>query len=242
MVVKFAFHTLPQSHKKNIIFQSSTDNTFFHESGNFLPLIAIPSPRDIPEFKDAVNKYLIKFDKIWFKYWNQSDEPYKYIKRYFLKSWKKEYNHLIILPDDLVVNEIGVNKLVNKIQSNLDRYKVIMGSCRVEYDSNQYIFTKNLPDLVRSYRLYDWYTEKDIGTDFVGMMKVPYCGTPFAILDKDVVKQVSFSDDKKYNMSAASGYSEDVVLAHDLDKLNIPIWVHNGTRFTHLKGLKKAEI
>jgi len=241
MVVKFAYPTLSPTHKKNLIFESGTDSVFY-ESGNFKPLIAIPSPRDIPEVKDAIVRYLQKFDKIWFKYWNQSDEPYKYIKRYFLKSWKKEYTHLIILPDDLVVNEVGVSRLVNKILSNQDRYKVLMGNCKIEYNSPYYAMTKNLPDLVRSYRLYDWYSEEDIGKDFVGMMKVAYCGTPFAILHKDVVKEASFDNDRKYNGDIVSGHSEDLVLSHDLDKLNIPIWVHVGAYFVHMKGLKGAEI
>lgn len=204
-------------------------------------LIASPSPRNIPAFNEAVDDELEEYDVVLFKYFPQASEPYKRIKRYFLK--RKRYTHLAILPDDLVVDREGVNKLVELVLSDPRRYTVVMGNCFVEYGlpSLQYIFTSNLPALKREDRKYDWIPAE---TPQVGpVVTAPYCGTPFAILSREVVEKVTFDTDLKWNKFHGNvGFSEDVVLAHDLKKFDIPIYVHTGAFFDHLKGKPEAAV
>lgn len=70
-----------------------------------------------------------------------------------------------------------------------------------------------------------------------GIQQVPHCGTPFAILARSVVEEVSFDNDKDWNNDRV-GFSEDVVLSHELFNLNIPLYVDTSVIFEHLKGKK----
>lgn len=201
-------------------------------------LVAIPSPRDIPEFKKSVDECLQAYDKVWFKYFHQASNPYLLIKDFFLK--RPRYTHLAIIPDDLVLNKQGVEKLIDNVVSDPQKYRVIMGTCIVDnthFGEKHLAFTKNLPDLDRHKRKYYWYRRKQVKGK--GIMQVPHCGTPFAILSKDVVKLVSLDNDLRWNNGLQSiGMSEDVVLSHDLERLGIPIYVDTDVFFEHLKGKK----
>jgi len=206
----------------------------FEDTERFNPLVALPSPRDIPEVKDAVELCLSGLDKVWFKYWPQSTEPYKHIREYFL--CRTQYTHLIILPDDLVVNPIGVTKLLLSVYENVNKYTVLMGNCQVVYGSILFAITHNLPSLKRQGREYHWWTLNDIETAQGRIVAVRHCGTPFAILARKVVERVSFDNDKAWNNDDYVGFSEDVVLSHELSDLHIPLHVDTSVIFEHLKG------
>lgn len=204
-------------------------------------LVAIPSPRDIPEFKKAVDECLQPYDKVWFKYFHQASNPYNLIREYFLK--RPRYSHIAILPDDLVINKQGVDKLIDNVVSDPQKYRVMMGTCLV--DSTQWgrqflAFTKNIPALNRSERTYEWYMVRNVVGKNLGILQAAHCGTPFAILSKDVMKLVSFDNDLKWNQNQMNnvGMAEDVVLSHDLDRLGIPIYVDTDVFFDHMKARK----
>ena len=206
---------------------------------HFKPLVAIPSPRNIKAFEDAVDDELEEYDVVWFKYFPQWADPYAKIKSFFLSH--KKYTHLIILPDDLIVTREGVGKIVDLILKNPDRYRVIMGNCRTEFNAPYMAMTKNLPDLDRKTRVYEWYTWQEVHKFNNMPVKVKHAGTPFAVLRRDVVEQVSLDNDYYWNQDTGSaGTSEDVVLSHDLHRLKIPIYVHTGVEFTHLRGTPEA--
>jgi hypothetical protein len=220
-------------YRGDILFEFANSPQPFADSKRFNPLVALPSPRDIPEVKSAVDECLGGLDKVWFKYWPQSTEPYRHIRDYFLK--RTQYTHLIILPDDLVVNAIGVSRLLLTAYAEPDKYTVLMGNCPVVYGSLQFAITHNLPALKRSERIYRWWSLMDVQTR-PGIHQVPHCGTPFAILARSVVEEVSFDNDKDWNDDDRVGFSEDVVLSHELHNLDIPLYVDTSVIFEHLKG------
>jgi hypothetical protein len=220
------------TYRGDILFEFAVIDTF-EDKNRFNPLVALPSPRDIPEVKEAVDLCLSGLDRVWFKYWPQSTEPYKHIRDYFLK--RTQYTHLIILPDDLVVNVVGVTKLLLTAYAAPTQYTVLMGNCSVTYGSLVFAITHNLPSLERYGRTYHWWTLRDLEACPTNIMKVQHCGTPFAILAREVVEQVSFKNDKEWNNDTV-GFSEEVVLSHELHDLGIPIYVDTSVIFTHLKG------
>lgn len=81
-------------------------------------LIGIPSPRDIPEFIEATVK--IDDDKLWVKYYDEYT-AYRYIRQFFLKH--KEYTHLCLLPDDLIVKV----EQYEKLRDNAEGFHVLSG-------------------------------------------------------------------------------------------------------------------
>jgi hypothetical protein len=217
-------------YRGDILFEFAKEKAF--DCNKFNPLVALPSPRDLIEVKAAVDLCLAGLDKVWFKYWPQSTDPYRHIRDYFLK--RIQYTHLIILPDDLVVNADGVTRLLLSVYAQPTLYTVLMGNCPVEYGSLQFAITHNLPSLQRSERIYRWWSLMDVQVN-QGIRKVPHCGTPFAILRRDVVEQVSFENDKEWNNDRV-GFSEDVVLSHELRDLGIPLYCDTSVIFEHLKG------
>lgn len=95
-------------------------------------LIGIPSPRDIPEFIEATVK--IDDDKLWVKYYDEYT-AYKYIRQFFLKH--KEYTHLCLLPDDLIVRVEQYEKL--KEQVHLCSYPVFSGVFNSDYLNQDFL-------------------------------------------------------------------------------------------------------
>jgi hypothetical protein len=129
---------------------------------------------------------------------------------------------------------IGVTRLLLTAYAQPHIYTVLMGNCQVTYGSLIFAITHNLPSLKREGRIYHWWTLKDVEAR-PGIQQVKHCGTPFAILRRDVVRLVSFDNDKKWNNDTV-GFSEDVVLSNELNALGIPIWVDTSVIFAHLKG------
>lgn len=197
-------------------------------------LVCMPSPRDIPDFIDSVDSSLQGYDKVWFKYFRQHQNPYSHIRKYFMT--RRQYSHLALLPDDLIIHKKGVDRLVELTK----RYHVVMGTCSVEYGSKEMAMTANLPALKRSERVYRWIKSNSPMLD--GVITVPYCGTPFAILSRDVVRKVSLATDLKWNSEDNVGSAEDVVLANELARLGIPIHVDTSVYFIHYKNKDKNKL
>jgi hypothetical protein len=229
--------TLPVDLKQSYVLHGFTyfERATEPEKAKLKMLVCIPSPRDIEQFFDSVKSSLTAYDKVWIKYYQQKDRPYSVLRRSFLRHANRAgYTHLAILPDDLVIHREGVDKLVGNVVSNPNIYNVMMGSCNVELGSPFVAITKNLPSMIRSQRVYQWYTAEEVKGK--GIMKVKHCGTPFAIISRYAFDRISLDNDRRWNNNNDSvGYSEDIVLSHDLAKRKIPIYVDCSVQFLHLK-------
>jgi len=187
-------------------------------------LIFIPSPRDDPEFEECVAK--LPHDKIWFKYHPYYKEPYNKARAFFLAH--PEYSHFAICPDDLMVTPEGVEKLWKEAQTR----DVIMGICNVgvtEETKDILAHTKNLPSLERDGRKYEFYRKNEVDGSII---KVKWCGTPFAIFTRRTIKKFGFNGDRAFD-SNGWGFSFDVGIAHDLHKRKIPLYVDTSVYFHH---------
>lgn len=110
-------------------------------------LIFCPSPRDIPEFTDAINS--ISHDKLIVKYLSYLDGPYPQAREFFLKH--KQYTHFAICPDDLIVTPQGVEQLIE----SAERRDFIAGMCNVDLtDLDMLAMTYNLPSKERGKEIH----------------------------------------------------------------------------------------
>ena len=87
-------------------------------------LIGIPSPRDIPNFKLAIDR--INYDKLWVKYMGYQYDPYGQMRDFFLQH--DEYTHFAICQDDLILHPKGVQTLID----DLELYPIISACFNVE--------------------------------------------------------------------------------------------------------------
>jgi len=107
-------------------------------------LLAIPSPRDIPEFQKAMDS-ITDIDKLWFKYC-PAHITYPLIRKEFLNHPNK-YTHLVICPDDLLITREHLQTLMddytNLLVTDEERdTTVISGYCNV--DTSQHAKEANI--------------------------------------------------------------------------------------------------
>lgn len=101
---------------------------------NVTPLLAIPSPRDLTEFKTAMDT-VTDIDKLWIKYC-PAPVTYPKIREEFLSDKNRKYTHLIICPDDLLMNRDKLQILIDDYENVLTKKEqnttVLSGYCNVD--------------------------------------------------------------------------------------------------------------
>lgn len=191
-------------------------------------LIFCPSPRDIPEFIEAIKK--INHDKFIIKYLGYEDNPYPQARKFFLKH--TEYTHFAICPDDLIVTPEGVEQLV-KDAENMD---FIAGMCNVDLtDLDMLAMTYNLPSRKRIGRTFVWYRKDDLKYKEQKIIPVGWCGTPFAIFSRKIMEQLEFLGDARWNEGASRTESFDIGIATDLKEMGISEMVDTRVFFRHMR-------
>jgi hypothetical protein len=188
------------------------------------PLLFIPSPRDIPEVKESIDK--LKIDKIWIKYHKQ-EEAYVHARVFFLHH---DFTHLIIHPDDMIATPQNLDQLIRDIESDPD--KVISGYCNVtagttDYeDANiSYTLPPN-PPISGQYNEYHFIKLKDI-QDTTTWLKVKYTGFALLALPRSVVQKIPFRTD--------NACCPDSCFSLDLDSAGIPQYVDPRIYCKHIR-------
>jgi len=181
---------------------------------NIKPLLFLPSARDIPEVKEAVDK--LKIDKLWVKNHNQQ-EAYMVARDWFL--YEKEYTHLIINPDDLIVRKQDIDLLLKSKHNS-----VISGWCihgkspenRKGLDTN--VSYKHpevyISPIVLDYNYYEFIPIADIKD---GITKVGFSGFAPTVIPRRIVKKIRFR--------TSFGCCVDSCFSQDLTDNKIPQWV-----------------
>lgn len=209
------------------------------------PLIAIPSPRDIPFVKENLDT--IKLPKLWVKYFRESD-AYKIIQDYFLEH-KEEYTHLIISPDDLVVTDKDYQALVKTIHDfgGPEKIPVLAGVCNIHntpgYVTQLAICIDHVIHPQRRRRHYIWsdmrhpnWREK--GYDKLRLLEVKFSGFAFQFIRRDIVEKIGLQGDLQYNgfYRDAQDCSFDVIFSWMCLENNIPLYVNPQVKMLHLRG------
>ena len=164
------------------------------------PLIFIPSPREVEQFKQATSK--LPYDKLWVKNLPEINAYYQG-RKYFLDH--EEYTHLIILPDDLIVTPQDIEKLLQ----NADMIEVLSGYCEntirqmwnyegppeEQPDSNISLILPPSPPMSGTYSAYDFMSLRFIDClNKTGehIIKIRYSGFAPTIISRAVIEKIPF--------------------------------------------------
>jgi len=186
-------------------------------------------------FSLAMNK--IPHDKLWVKYVGYQHDPYGQWLQYFKEN--KEYTHIAICPDDIMLHAKGVRELWSKAQNGhivSAMVNVSKNDFECPYRTSWTIAcTKNLPSL-KFPRNYDWYTmgELDKLRNGSSLVPVPHTGVAFMILTRSLVEKISFKGDRgSLNDAKPSAY--DVGISHDLNDMGIKQYVDTDVFIAHFR-------
>ncbi len=202
------------------------------------PLLCAPSPRDIREPYEALKR--CPYDRLYAKYFPEKI-AYNLLRDWFLDH--EEYTHLVICPDDLIIEPEHLEALIKTLEEK--DYPVFSGVCNVDVNYNSHLLniTDNLPHPQRmvparkqiGWRWYSWIN-KDRKFESP-IMRFPFSGFAAMFIRRDVVKRYKFTDDAALNGTPdlVTG-AIDVMFANVCAIENIPQMVDTRVRMHHLKN------
>ena len=199
-------------------------------------LLAMPSPRDLDDVICAWEK--LEDDQLHVKYYKEWS-AYQRIRNFFLEH--KEYTHLAICPDDLVIKKQDLDILKEDLQK-FD-YPVISGMCNVNMDKPDLmnIMIGSIPAKFAKDRTpFSWEKYKNFKED---LTKVLFSGFPLMIIRRDVVEKIDFdSESKLEGIDPDMVVNLDIHFCHRCLENNIPIWVDRRARMIHLRNLTDLKV
>lgn len=185
------------------------------------PLICSPSPRDISDFEESLEK--LPADKLLAKYMHEK-EAYENLREWFLHS---TYDYMVIVPDDLIVSPEAFDVLLQDLQTT--EFPVLSGICNLNYDT-PHIYTPKR------------FNEKDywIHSEFVlnaylavqPLQHVRRCGFACTFIRRDIVAKIPLIGDDSYGLP--TGF--DRQFENDCEEHDIPIFVDLRAIGKHLSG------
>jgi len=157
---------------------------------------------------------------------------YKIMRNYFLKN--KEYTHLVLATDDIVVKSGHIDMLENDLKK-FD-YPVLSGVMNVDLDDREYVnLAMSLPLKNRTLRKYSWMTRREL---FVkeDIFQVAFSGFPLMAIRRDIVEKVPFDADRVFQgLPPDRGASLDFVFCWYCVMKDIPIMVDKRIDMLHLR-------
>lgn len=197
------------------------------------PLICIPSPRYIEVFNEHIS--LLPYDKIWVKYYPEP-RAYQIFRDYFLEH--KEYTHLVIIPDDLLVKPEHFERLKKDVEEY--KFSIVGGICnlsclKADRDLTVLLSDDKIcphPDVPIPFKEFDWARFSELESKYKGhdIIKVSFTGFPCLFIDRKIVEDVPFRANQR-------GWSIDLTFCYDCQSKKIPIYADKRVQMLHLKGI-----
>jgi hypothetical protein len=199
------------------------------------PLVCVLSPRDIDIVKEGHNTFK-HIPHLWLKYWS-AIQAYHIIKDFFLnKPIGKQFTHLVISPDDLVVTSEHYKALLKTVEQ--EDYPVFSGVCNVDcaHPTTLNICIEAVPNIIRKLRRYHW---EDLNKVKLGVIQVKFAGMPFTFMRRDVVEKVPLLGDTPYDplRKGIEPTSFDSAFCWHCSQMGIPIHVDTRVKLLHLRGM-----
>lgn len=200
-------------------------------------LLARGSPRCyIPAVEE--NNPKLPCDRLIVKYFPEW-HAYQIMRNFFLQ--RKEYTHLVLATDDIVVTPKDIQQLSRDL-SRCD-YPVLSGLMNVDLDDQVFVnLSMSLPMKDRKLRKYSWMTRDEV---FVkeDIFQVAFSGFPLMAIRRDVVEKLSFDADKVFQgLPPHRGASLDFVFCWYCSERNIPIMVDKRIDLLHLRTSGGLEV
>lgn len=182
---------------------------------------------------------------------------YKLMQTFFLRNkLNRQYDYLVITPDDLILNKKSLDVLLNEIENpslprepdrkdenapwlEKDHYDVLSGVCNwgcgTPYDVNHApIITDKVPTTVDFMFNFDKAQLLEISTRYTRsagkVMQVMFAGFPLTFVHRDVFESVDLHPNDKEVCT-------DLVFADDLERKQIKQYVHLDALFLHIREI-----
>lgn len=200
---------------------------------NVKPLLGFASPRDIPEVLNGLDT--IECDKLVLKY-THTNRTYKIFRNFFLDH--PEYTHLIIHPDDLVVD----NTHFQVMKQCAGQFPVLSGVCDCTVvDPRIAIDIVQMPNPDRNERRYVFTMPRFIHDKL--FIRVWWAGFPFTWIERWVLEKIKFEDDTRFNPTAApnQGWATDLMFHYNCLMNCIPVYANTKVFMRHLKHHRKLQ-
>ena len=200
------------------------------------PLICVLSPRSIDIVKEGHDTFK-HVPHLWLKFWS-AIQAYHILTDFFLnKPLGKQFTHLVIAPDDLVVKREHYDALVKTLQE--EDYPAFSGVCNIDcvHADVLNICVDEVPNIIRKLRRHKWAHVSKVPE---GIIKVKFSGMPFMFIRRDIVEAVPLRGDTLYdvNRQHQEPKSFDAAFCWECHQRNIPIHVDTRIKMLHLRGMK----
>jgi hypothetical protein len=177
------------------------------------PLICSPSPRDIPEVRAAWDT--IHCDRYLAKYFDEK-QAYEILRDYFLDN--KEYTHMVICPDDLVVTKEVFDTLMKNV--TMFDFPVLAGICNLDW---QQMDTYSCCQQVSGFQ---FFKDKDLHGEII---RVGHEAFACSWIRRDVIEQIELN-------GVNEGHHFDWAFSLECAKRMVPIHVDTSAKMLHLKN------
>lgn len=156
----------------------------------------------------------------------------------------KEYTHIAIAPDDLLVKREHYEALVKTLEK--EDYPVLGGVCNVDmiHEDHMALTIKSKPHVIRGIRReggingYTWVLSREIEDKEI--IEVNFAGMPFLFIRRDIVEQIPLTGDTPYDPNplerAKIPRSFDCAFCWNCREKGIPIRVDCRVKMVHLNG------
>lgn len=211
-------------------------------------LFFIPSPRAIPEVKKPIVDLLYKkHDVIWYKYFREID-AYDKAQEFFFNS-KENYDYLVIIPDDMILNKAGVDNILQELENpsiGVPFYKILSGICNVSFTNQEQMdsiaaSTAILPtsDKQVGYPVWDHMIKfADLEARPENIFQCKFIGFSFYFIHRSVLEEVPFRSPGP----EVPKDGMDTFFCQDLEDAGIKQYIDKRSRFVHLRGLSAQSV
>jgi len=192
-------------------------------------LLGRPSPRCyIPAVEE--NNPLLPCSMIIPKHYSEY-RAYKIVRDHFISH--KEYTHLVIATDDIVVLPEHIIQLEKDLEKH--DYHVLSGMMNVDLDDEKYVnICHTIPTKQRKGRKYGW-VPRSVLPEW-DIFEAEFSGFPLMAIRRDIVERFEFRGDRVWQgLTSDRGASYDLVFCWDCKDNNIPIFVDQQIDMLHLR-------
>ena len=193
------------------------------------PLIFIPKVRDIEAVKDSW--YLLHDDKLIVENMPEM-EAYHFAKHYFLLH--EEYTHLVICPDDLIIDYFSYEELKRKVlEYNLSN---LSGIANKSQDESNVYCCQSIQDVDYQFSnggTFPYYNKSNIPK---AMFQAGFGGFCCQWISRDLMKEVTFDGSSEHNNCL------DWQFARELNGIGEQLLVDPTSIFKHLSREQRAEL
>lgn len=187
------------------------------------PLICSASPRDIEIVKRELDK--IPQDKIIAKYYREGT-ALRILRDYFLRH--KEYTHMVMAPDDLVITKSGFDKLLEDVDKY--RFAYLGGLCNLRWGDLRYAVGMFYDGMTINYGwLNKTGVKEQVKEQGWHIIQVGFNGWICGFIERSIVEKVPFRGWDGIESAYDSAFTEDCY------HRGIPIHTETDVCFRHLK-------